>query len=117
MTNNYMPLEFNDKNEIKEMLEKNLKMTEEIYAMTKKIKSYLNFQKIMSLFYFLIIVIPIILSIIYLPPLLKGVFSQYQELLGGTPNFSFENLLKGGSGQVDLKNISPELLNAIKEKK
>lgn len=112
-----MPLDLNSQNEIKEMLEKNLKMTEEIYAMTKKIKHFVTFQKIISFVWLIIIVVPVILSIIYLPPLLKGVFSQYQELLGGTPNFSIENLLKGGAGQIDLKNISPELLNAIKEKK
>jgi len=80
-------------------LEKNIKLTEEIYGMTKKIKNYINFQKIMSIVYILLIVVPIILGIIYLPPLLSGVFSQYQDLLG----------IKGAvspAGNIDLNKLS-----------
>lgn len=93
--------------EIKELLEKNIALTEEVYKMTKKIKSFITFQKIMSFVYFLLIVVPIILSIIFLPPLLKNVFSQYRELLsgeGGSGNL-IEGLLKQGVGGLDLKNI------------
>ena len=82
-------------------------MTKEIYAMTKKIKGYINFQKFMSLFYVLLIVAPIILGIIYLPPLLKGVFNQYKGLLGiqaGVAN-PIESLINGGAGGLNLNNI------------
>ena len=68
-----MTINFMDE-EIKKLLEQNLELTKEIYAMTKKIKSYITFQKVMSVIYIMLIVAPIILSIIYLPPLLKGVF-------------------------------------------
>lgn len=99
--------------EIKKLLEQNLKLTEEIYAMTKKIKSYVTFQKVMSLVYILLIVVPIILGIIYLPPLLKGVFDQYKSILGvefgGNP---VESLLKGGAGNLDLNNIDIDKLPA-----
>ena len=64
-----------------EMLQKNLELTQEIFEMTKKIKRHITFQKIFSLIYFLIIIVPIILSIIYLPPLLKNAFGPYMELL------------------------------------
>jgi hypothetical protein len=65
-------------------LEENLRLTQEIHDMTHKIKSYITFQKILSVFYLLIIVVPIIISIIYLPPLLKNIVGPYQELLQGT---------------------------------
>jgi len=104
-----MPLELNDKNEIKEMLEENLKLTQEIHEMTKKIKHFITFQKVMSFIYFIIIVVPIVLSIIYLPPLIKSFMEQYQNLLGGSTNFSVESLLKTGVNQVDLKNLPPEI--------
>lgn len=70
--------------ELKALLEKNLALTEDIHRMTNRINRYITFQKFMSFIYFLIIVIPIILSIIYLPPLLKSVIGQYGELLGGS---------------------------------
>ncbi|PIT95586.1 hypothetical protein COT96_00370 [Candidatus Falkowbacteria bacterium CG10_big_fil_rev_8_21_14_0_10_38_22] len=69
--------------EIKKILEENLKLTQEIHQMTKKIKNYINFQKVMSLIYILLIVVPIILGIIYLPPLLSNLLEQYRGLLGG----------------------------------
>ncbi|MFC1678115.1 hypothetical protein ACFLZ9_00080 [Patescibacteria group bacterium] len=73
-----------ENNEIRELLNKNLELTKEILEMTKKIKKFITFQKVMSIIYILIIVVPIILSIFYLPPLLKDVIGPYKELLGLT---------------------------------
>lgn len=67
--------------ELKELLEKNLALLQETHDMTHKIKSYITFQKVMSLVYLLLIVGPIIISILYLPPLLKNAFGQYSDLL------------------------------------
>lgn len=84
--------------------------------MTKKMKGYLAFQRLVSLFYLFLIIAPIVLGIIYLPPLLGGLYDQYKDLLGtqaGTAN-PIESLLKGGAGSLDLNNLPPqirELLN------
>lgn len=112
---------FMNDEEIKKLLEQNLEMTKEIYALTKKIKGYVNFQKIMSLVYLLLIVVPIILSIIYLPPLIKDLMSQYQGLLGleaGATN-PIQSLLKGSVGgldlnSLDLESLPPEVRKMIK---
>lgn len=84
-------------------MEENLALTKEIYAMTKKIKGYIVFQKVMSLVYIMLIVVPIILSIIYLPPLLNGLFNQYKDILGIQPGSdgSIQNLLNGVGGNLD----------------
>ena len=66
------------------MLNQNLSQEEmiaEIYKATKKIEKYLLWMKVMSILKILIIVIPTILAIIYLPPLLKQTLKPYQELL------------------------------------
>lgn len=100
--------------EIKKLLEQNLKLTEEIYLMMKKTKRYLAFQRLVSIFYLIIIIAPIILGIIYLPPLLKGVFDQYRGLLGvqaGTSN-PIKSLFNGGVGGIDLNNIDVNKLPA-----
>jgi len=93
--------------EIKKLLEQNLKLTQEIYAMTKKMKKYLAFQRLVSLFYLFIIIAPIILGVIYLPPLLSGLFDQYKDVLGlqGGTNSTIQGLLNGGAGNLDLNNI------------
>jgi hypothetical protein len=111
-----MPLELNDKNEIRDMLEENLKMTEEIYVMTKKIKNYVAFQKVMSFIYFLIIVVPIVLSIIFLPPLIKNYLDQFNELMG-TGSANWQDLFKAGAGQIDLENLPPEIGKKLLESK
>lgn len=79
---------------LKELMVQNLALTEEIHEMTHAIKRHLTFQKIISFIYVLLIVIPIIASIIYLPPLLKNIMGQYGEVLGGSPAAGIESLLK-----------------------
>jgi hypothetical protein len=120
MTDNYMNEEnqinkineTNESEQIKELLEKNLKLTEEIYAMTKKMKSHMAFQRVVSWFYLFIIIAPIILGLIYLPPLLSGLFDQYKDVLnfqagsGGT----IQGLLNGGTGGLNADTIK-SLLN------
>lgn len=80
--------------EIKKILAENLALTKEIYVMTKKIKGYVTFQKVMSLVYIALIVVPIILSIIYLPPLLESLFNQYKDALGIEENSGGNNTVK-----------------------
>lgn len=97
--------------EIKKLLEQNLELTKEIYVMTKKIKGYITFQKVMSLVYVTLIVVPIILSIIYLPPLLKGVFDQYKDVLGIQPSSdsSVQNLLNSVGGNLLPPPVRPDV--------
>lgn len=70
--------------EIKKLLKKNLEMTEDIREMVKSIKRYVVWQRIFGLLKVLIILIPIIIGVIYLPPLIKGFWSQYSRILGIT---------------------------------
>ncbi len=97
--------------EIKKLLEKNLELTEEIFKMTKSIKSFVIHQRIFGALKLLLIAVPIILGIIYLPPLLSGITEQYKDLLGikseaGGGNITdIIDLLKGGAAGENLKNI------------
>jgi hypothetical protein len=97
---------------LQEMVKENLAMTKEIYEMTRSIKRYINFQKIMSFVYFLLIVGPIILGLIYLPPLLGNIMGQYEQVLGA-PEGSLKNMFKSGTGQ-DLNQIKNQLDELLK---
>ncbi|MDD4900532.1 MAG: hypothetical protein PHS62_00260 [Patescibacteria group bacterium] len=92
----------NETEQIKKLLEQNLEYSQEIYRLTKSIKRYITLQKIISVIYLLLIVVPLILGLIYLPPLLKTYMGQYQELLGGS---SVQDLLKGSAGNLNLNNV------------
>ena len=67
--------------EIKKLLERNLEMTIETHKMVKKIKSHMFWQQVFGVLKILIIVVPLVIGIMYLPPLLDKIFSQYNELL------------------------------------
>lgn len=90
--------------EIKKLLEKNLELTEDIYKKTKYIKKYVIIQQVLGVLKVLIIVVPIALGIIYLPPLLKNVYSQYQGLLNAG----------GKLDTIDIKQLPPDLLKYVK---
>ncbi|MBU4257424.1 hypothetical protein KKC04_03350 [Patescibacteria group bacterium] len=99
-----------ESSQIKKLLEKNLELTEEIFKMAKSIKSFVIHQRIFGILKLLIIVVPIILGIIYLPPLLSGITEQYKDLLGiksgaGGNITNILDLLKGGAGGENLKNV------------
>lgn len=71
-----------------------------IYQSTERTRRYIFWGKIMSLIYILLIIIPIILAIIYLPPMMQNILEPYQELLNsgssvsGAAGDKLNNLLK-----------------------
>src|SRR6056297_1896739 len=97
--------------EIKKLVKKNLELNQEIYEMLKSVKRYVLIQQIFSVLKILIIVIPIILGIIYLPPL----FEQYQSLLnlGGGDSLDVSGEKEISSEQ--LKDLSPGQVEKIKQ--
>jgi len=67
------------------LLQENLAMTREIRAMVKRVNTYVAWQKIFSWVRFLLIFIPLVIGVIYLPPLLREAYNSYLQLLK-TPN-------------------------------
>lgn len=93
--------------EIKKLLEENLALNEEIYKMVKKINRFVVWQRIFGFLKILIIVVPIVLGILYLPPVLKELLAQYQSILGMGQDLNPQN--------IDLNSLSPDLLKFIKK--
>lgn len=92
---------------LKKLIEENLELTKEIHKMTKKVNRYMLWAQIFGFLKLLIIVIPIILAIMYLPPLLQGIFEQYKSILGiSNGGDLIQGLLQTGA-TPDLKNIDP----------
>jgi len=94
------------KAELEEMMRQNLELTQEIHAMTKKIKGYITFQKFMTFFYMFLIIAPLILSFMYLTPMLDKLLSNYSEMLGPI------NELNGGN---DFKTLPPAVQKVLEK--
>jgi len=75
-----------DLSKLEELIKKNIVLTEELQKQMKTVRHYILWQRALSIFYLIIIVGPIILGIIYLPPLLQNAIAPYEELLGGSQN-------------------------------
>ena len=74
----------NNQPELRELLEENLKYAKAIYWSTEKVRRHLFWQRIFTLIYILVlIVLPLVVAVIYLPPFLKNYFGVYMELLQG----------------------------------
>ena len=92
------------------VLQKLLEQSEENNQLLRKIRSYQNQQRLFGYLKVLIIIVPIILSIIYLPPLLKPIIDQYMQVLdiGKAAN---------SGANINLNQISPDLINSLLQNK
>ncbi len=93
-----------EQGDIQKELEEQKEILFKIYEQSRKTKRYILIGRIISFIYFLIVVVPIILAIIYLPPLLENVLAPYQAITGGQNEV-----------QVDSETMQ-ELLEQIKNK-
>ncbi|NQU77512.1 hypothetical protein HQ544_02330 [Candidatus Falkowbacteria bacterium] len=69
--------------QLEKLLQDNTRKTEEVYEICKKVKKHLLIGQIMGIVRILLVVVPLILAIIYLPSLLKPYLDQYNDLMGG----------------------------------
>jgi len=81
------------KENLKDLIEKNIKWTQVVYEQNRQIKHRLTMIALGSWLRLLIILVPIVLAFIYLPPILRPIIEHYSGLLdsingvkGGSPN-------------------------------
>jgi len=67
--------------ELQRLLKENLQISKELYAMTKNIKRWVAMQRVWTVVKILIILVPVILGVLYLPSLIKQTVEPYQALL------------------------------------
>ena len=67
--------------QLSDLLQKNLAATERMALLLERVDRQLAWQRIWSVVKIFIILVPLLLGLIYLPPLFQQVFSQYEQLL------------------------------------
>lgn len=73
-----------DKNDdLKDLLKENLAMTREIRAMVRHINVYVAWQRIFAWIKLFIIVIPIVIGVIYLPPIVADAYQSLMNIISG----------------------------------
>lgn len=72
--------------QIKKLLEENIKLNKELLEKTEKIEKYVKLRKVWGVLKVVFIAIPLILSFIYLPPLLKPIVDEYLKIFQNIKN-------------------------------
>lgn len=63
-----------------ELLRRNLAVSEDILKKTEYIRKYIRWQKIWGIINILIIAVPLIIGVVYLPPLFRDYLNQIASL-------------------------------------
>ncbi|MFH0840934.1 MAG: hypothetical protein V1865_03085 [bacterium] len=71
---------------VQKLIEENIALTKDIYELTKKVKKYMLWAQIFSVIKIILILAPIIIALIYLPPIFREAFSGYTEVLNVDTN-------------------------------
>ncbi len=113
--------------QMKKLLEQNLAYSKQIYLISRKVKSYILWGRIMSFISLLLVVVPLILGVIYLPSLLNNYMGKFlplgsagsqsaglESLLEGT-NLNKEDLLKAIQDQGGVLNSYKNILDLYKQ--
>ena len=107
--------------ELKEVLEKIQKQTEENNKLLKKINFFVNTQRVWGIFKLLIIVVPIVLAYIYLPRWLADFQADPSKLLSNpwletyTQGLTEQMLKNTNLNNIDLNKIDPKQLEQYKK--
>ncbi len=103
--NKEMPSENND---LRGLIEKSIKLSEDVYEQNKKINKRLRNMVWGSYLRLALILIPIIIGIIYLPAYFSQIIEQYKNVLG-IDNLSAEQLTN-----ITSPNQIQEIINLLK---
>ncbi len=96
--------------DIKKLLEQNIALSKKVLKLSKKNYSILKWQYFFGFLKMLLIVIPLVLGLIYLPPFLDKIVESYHGFLG--LNEKVESI---NPSNINLEKITPEFLKDLKK--
>ena len=105
------------KDDMRDLLEKNLKWSQIIYEQNRKINHKLAWAAIAGWLRLLLILVPLVLAIIYLPAVAKKMWDQYSALDSLVQTETTSSSVKNTSGLETLMkilNLSPEQQSQVK---
>jgi len=89
--------------QLQKLVKQNLHATQELEKTVAKMKKYLTWLRVVSIIKLVLILAPIILALIYLPPIISNVIGEYKSMFdgfagNGTAGFS-QDILNGLLGK------------------
>lgn len=90
--------------DLKSLLEENLKISKAVLVSSEKTRKVLKWMKIMSILRLLLIVVPLVLALLYLPPFLSSITKN----LGGITSGEQLKILN------QVQNLNPSIIEQLK---
>ena len=91
--------------DMKKLIEQNIELTKKILKLSKKNHGILRWQHFFGFLRILLIIIPIVLGLIYLPPFLETIVESYQSFLGLNETIEYIK-----PSNIDLDKITPDFI-------
>lgn len=91
--------------ELKKLLRENISYSKKIFENSQKTRKYIMTLQVINLIKLILILVPIVLALIYLPPLISSIVGDYKDLF-----LEIGKLRPGEIERVDpnvIKNILP----------
>lgn len=78
--------------EIVRLLRENVRLSKKIQASVEKTEKYIFWMKVLNFIKVLLIAIPLVLALIYLPPAVQKLAATYQDIFSTVDNLKSGNL-------------------------
>lgn len=104
--------------ELHKLLQENVEISKELQEMTKKISRWIVWQRFWSVLKILIIVIPIVVGLLYLPPLVHKMVEPYEQLLNFGQSGNDQSLIDQLKSLINLEaneQIPDQIIEQIPE--
>ncbi len=98
---------------IRELMEKNLKWSQIIYEQNRKINNKLLWAAIAGWVRLVIIAVPLIFALLYLPPLIRNVQERYVQIFSGSTEAGRSQSIKDLLNLLPLSNSQREQVKAM----
>tara|TARA_Y100000310_G_C20246855_1_gene607222 strand:+ start:100 stop:402 length:303 start_codon:yes stop_codon:yes gene_type:complete len=91
--------------DLKHLIEENVKLSKAILRSTEKTRKHLRWIKIMSIVRILLIVVPLVIAILYVPPFLSKLNDIFGNLYGGEQFNILQQFKNLNTGGVDIDSL------------
>lgn len=98
---------------LRELMEKNLKWSQIIYEQNRKINNKLLWSAIADWIRLVVIMVPLILALLYLPPFIRNIQERYMQIFSGSTEVGRSQSIKDLLNLLPLSNSQREQVKAM----
>ena len=91
--------------DLKSLLEENVKLSKAILRSTEKTRKYIRWMQIISIARILLIIIPLVIAILYIPPFLSKLNDIFGSLYGGEQFNILQQFKNFSTGGIDINSL------------